>query len=192
MSAADFRLPVTEQDKRYGRNRYAMTTGKYYTAAGLSASVSTPTQNRLRVFPFTVDRTATFDRMATEVTTAVAATLLRWTVHVDNGSGIPGALVLDTGAVGDASTVGVKEATVSLTLTAGVLYWLGCVPQGGNPGLRHHSGAHVGAVGLDQSEISLGVAVGFYQSSIAAAAPDPFVPAGASANAPQVWLRKAA
>ena len=142
---------------------------------------------------FYLDEVTTIDRIGSEVTAAVAATTLRWAIYGDS-SGFPGALVLDTGAVGDASTTGFKEATVNQVLQPG-RYWLGCIPQGGNPTMRSSSGSiGLPGVGLTSTEIVslLSAGVGFFVDNITDAAPATFnTAANATAVAPLVWVRKA-
>ncbi|OZF24606.1 hypothetical protein CH296_28255 [Rhodococcus sp. 14-2496-1d] len=170
-----------------------LRSGKYYGDSGVAFGTATPTADRLRVTPWIVPESGVYDRIASEVTAAVAATTLRWGLYRDGG-GYPGALILDSGAVGDASTVGVKEATIAATLTAGERIWKGVAPQGGNPTMRTLSGSiSLPDVGVDLADISTfsGVAVGYFTSA-AGALPSPFT-AGASVQntAPAIWLRKA-
>lgn len=169
-----------------------LKSGRYYTIPNLGASLAAPTQSRLRIAPITIPHAVTADRIASDVTTAAASSTLRWVVYSDDG-GYPGTNLLDTGASGDSTTTGVKEATISLDLSAG-RYWLGVVAQGGNPTLRSHSTTSAEGVGLAAvADItSVGTPVGFFLDSITGAAPATFT-AGASAAAavPQVWLRVA-
>jgi len=167
------------------------TVGAYYTTPGLPSSTASPTLNRLRLVPFDNDRASKFDRIASEVTGLGAGATLRWVVYSDNGRGYPGALVLDTGAVGDASTTGVKEATVSLTLAAR-RYWVGCIVQGTDSTLRVHSGATAEALGSPLSSLGGTTgALGHFSSNITGAAPGAFpADAPATSQAPMVWLRK--
>lgn len=177
-----------------GRNR-RRTSGRYYTTPVTGITGIAPTQSRLRVYPHYIDEVGgeTFDRIASNVTAFAASAMLRWVIYADS-SGYPGALVLDTGAVGDATIAnGVKEATISQTLQPG-RYWLGCVPQGGNPTLASVANAGIDGVGLTAAEIvsASGAAIGFYLDNITGAAPNPFTAgAGTSPSAPMVWLRKA-
>ena len=139
------------------------------------------------------DASITVDRIGSDVTTAAAASTLRWVIYQDS-NGYPGALVLDTGAVGDSTTTGWKEATITQTLAAGK-YWFGCIAQGGNPTLRASSGSiAMPGVGLSSTEIvSLtGAAVGYFIDNITGTPPSTFTAgAGATATSPLVWVRKA-
>lgn len=176
------------------KRRGSLTTGKYYGAFGVSTVGAAPTADRLRVHEFWVDEDTTFDRIGTEVTTVAASSTLRWVIYRDAG-GYPGALVLDTGAVGDGATAtGWQEATISQLLTAGK-YWVGCVPQGGNPTLRSASGSiAMPGVGLTSAEVVtfVGAGVGYFINAVSGAAPATYTAgASATAQAPLVWLRKA-
>lgn len=165
-------------------------SGRYSSISGVTAGAATPTQSRLRIYPMMINASVTVDRLSTPVSTAVAATTLQWVIYNNSGA-YPGTLLLDTGAVGDASTTGLKEATVNITLPRG-LVWLGCIAQGGNPGLTHVNGGF-SAVGMTYSTADItsgGTQVGYFIDNVTGAAPTTF-PAGAtaSANCPQVWLR---
>jgi hypothetical protein len=88
----------------------------------------------LTALPFSVGRATTFDRKGIEVTTLAAATNLRMGIYNDAGG--PGSLLLDAGlTTSDASTTGLKEATISQALPVG-LYWVVVVAQGGTPTVR--------------------------------------------------------
>lgn len=171
-----------------------LASGKYYGANGVPMATGTPTQDRLRLFPWVVPETATYDRIGSLVTTAVAATTLRWAIYRDS-AGWPSTPILDTGSVGDASTTGWKEATISQTLVAGRRVWLGLVANGGDPGLRMFSGTtSLPDVGLTSAEIaalSNSAGAGVFQGSVTAEVPATFAGTQASNVAPAVWLRRA-
>ena len=69
------------------------------------------------------------DRIAIEVTTAVADTVIRLGAY-KNDEGQLGDLLFDAGTV-DSSTTGVKELTISQTLPRGIV-WLTAAAQGGS------------------------------------------------------------
>lgn len=174
--------------------RSIFQTGRYYTTPGASVTSTTPTQSRLRVARFDIDGSQRFDRVGTQVATAAASTTLRWLIYNDV-DGIPsGAPVLDhLGTADNAATTGFKEATIDLTLDTGS-YWVGVVPQGGNPGLISHVNANLPGLALTTAEIealSGGGMAGFYMNGVTGAGPT-FSITGASANAPAVWMRAAA
>ena len=81
-----------------------------------------------RFSPWTVRRTMQFVRIGAEVTAAgEAGSVVRLGIYADDGTGYPGALVLDAGTIaGDSATV--QEITIAQVLTPG-LYWIGGVVQ---------------------------------------------------------------
>lgn len=92
-----------------------------HTAQTTSGAV---TSGRLYAIPFFVPRTITLDRIAINVTTLVASGKARVGIYTDS-NGEPGSLVAGTDVAElDTSATGVKASTVSVTLTAGSLYWL--------------------------------------------------------------------
>lgn len=168
-----------------------LTTGLYYNLPGMATTGTTLTQDMMRLSPFDLQRSATFDRLASEVTVAAAGSTLRWVVYADNGRNYPGALVLDTGAVGDGGTVGITEATVNLSLAA-KRYWVGCISQGGNPTIRCYTGTTSPRAGSTLAGLTSGFSAGFRVSGISGAAPATFTATvTAASQAPMVWLRAA-
>lgn len=167
------------------------TPGNYYIPPGMATTAASPTLNRLRLVPHDIPRPMRFDRLSSEVTTLGAGATLRWVAYADNGRSYPGALVLDTGAIGDASSIGSKEATVDLTLGAR-RYWLGCLVQGFDASLRMFGSSSARGVGAPLANIGGGIALGYFTSGVTGAAPLVFPTVAASTSqAPIVWLRKA-
>lgn len=90
--------------------------GRFY-GIGMAYEVSsgtgaTTTANQLRVAPWELKKTATFDQILTEVTTLVGASNFRLGVWADNGNRYPGALLVDSGVMSGAAT-GVITAAIS-------------------------------------------------------------------------------
>ncbi len=109
-------------------------TGEYMITtmgAGGATGTQAGSANRMELFPFTARADTAVTGLAVNVTTLVAAALGKIVVYDSDGTGRPNALVLETGDL-DFSTLGVKTATVSVTLRQGKTYWLG---------LRHNSTA---------------------------------------------------
>lgn len=102
---------------------YAKFTGLYYSSALVSgdAVIDTPSENYLFAEMFILPRTTTFDRMSISVQTPQVGGKYRIGIYADTGGIYPGALVLDAGEL-NASAAAIVEATVSLTLNAGI-YW---------------------------------------------------------------------
>lgn len=95
---------------------------------------ATSTSNTLgngtgRFTPWVVTRPTAITNLAAEVTAAGdVGSVVRLGIYSDDGTGYPGALLLDAGTIpGDA--IAVAAVTVSITLTPS-LYWVGGVVQG--------------------------------------------------------------
>lgn len=86
--------------------------------------------NRLYVAPVVVVRNMTIDRIAIDVTAGDAGKKARLGIYKDNGSGVPGDLLLDAGEV-DVSDVETDEITISgdQVMLRG-LYWLAVISDG--------------------------------------------------------------
>lgn len=166
-------------------------SGSYYTTPGSVATATRPDQVAT-ASPLLVQKTATFDRIAVEVTTVGAAgSTISLGIYNDNG-GTPGALNTDAGTVAGDGTTGVKTITISVTLTPG-LYWLSARTNTGGtaPTCRAYtSGQHVLGAPLVATNFSAGVG---WSKSFAGTAglPDPFSASGVSDTCTLVALRAA-
>lgn len=175
----------------------AWKAGSFYTPlpTGTIANSSALTLNELRLTPIDVPRATRVDQLAVEVGTAAASGTVRLAIYADTGSSEPGSLLLDTGAVIDASTTGLKTVTVSLALAAR-RYWVGMVNQGAAVSLRAATSASRPGIGVASGNITTAYSNGngascLYQASVSGACPATFVPAGTRSQMPLVHLRAA-
>lgn len=142
-------------------NGYA--AGRYYFAGPTSTSTATLAANTLYCAPFFNLQKQTFTKLGVEIATA-AGTNGRLGIY-NWANGVPTSLVLDAGAVSDAST-GYKEITgLTITLNPGV-YGMAFLPDaavtvrvtGGN-GVQWIAQLALGASGSNvASELNLSVA----------------------------------
>jgi hypothetical protein len=113
--------------------------GEYIQAttgtAGTTTSTLAGAANRMDIYPFTPRADISVDRLAVNVTTAVASALGKIVVFGSDAKGRPDAKLAETADL-DFSTTGVKDGTVALTLRKGRTYWLG---------IRHSSTATLSA-----------------------------------------------
>ena len=115
-------------------------SGSYYShQVATGRGTSALTQNVLRVGPFWVPSAGTYDRIGVEHTVLAGSSTFRLGVYADDGTGQPGALVLDAGTVDTSTVASFQAITISIALSAG-LYWVGGVAQGGNPTMRAQAG----------------------------------------------------
>ena len=171
--------------------------GSYYTPlpTGTIANSSALTLNELRLTPLDVPRATRVDQLAVEVGTAAASATVRLAVYADTGLGEPGVLVLDTGAVIDASTTGLKTVTVSLALAAR-RYHVGMVNQGSAVSLRAATSVSRPGIGATNAGLTTTYSNGngascVYQSSVSGACPSTFTVAGTRSQMPLIYLRAA-
>jgi hypothetical protein len=108
--------------------RIATIAGRYYghrstLGWGAANSASLPmAAGTLYAVPFWVHEAMAIDRIALNVGTASAGNM-RLGIYSANADGLPDARLLDSGELAT-GTIGIKEATVALTLQPGVLYYL--------------------------------------------------------------------
>lgn len=113
--------------------------GEYYASPhGSTTTGLVGTGGALRAAPFLVGKIRTFDRIAVEVITAAAGGLIRLGIYADDGTGYPGTLTIEAGAV-DSATTGLKEIAISQTLTPGT-YWLTSMGEVANATTRIFAG----------------------------------------------------
>jgi hypothetical protein len=107
-----------------------LRTGLYYRTVPTTSLTTSATlgNGNLRCTPFWVPSSLTLSKIGAEVTSAGdAGSKLRLGIYADDGTGYPGALVVDAGTIaGDSATV--QEITISQALTPG-LYWIACAVQ---------------------------------------------------------------
>lgn len=100
--------------------------GAYISPLLVANSLTTIAGAALRCdfIPFISMRSVSVDRIGVEVTTLLASSTALVGIYADTGSGAPGARLVGGGTSLGCSTVGLKEETISITLQAGVVYWL--------------------------------------------------------------------
>lgn len=163
-----------------------LVSGSYYVTAGQNATSTSAvlTNGTLRLTPWFVPNACTLSRVGCDISSAGdGGSTVRIGIYADNGSGYPGALVLDagsefiSGAINGASNT-VQEVVVSKALAAG-LYWVGGVVQGvtvTQPTVRIPTGnPMLGNIPLGTSAPSAAVSVlAVTQTSVTAALPTTF------------------
>ena len=104
--------------QRYKSSRY------YYVSSPGANTGGTQNNQQMKAVPWPVAERIVIDRLFVDISTAGnAGSLVRLGVYSDDGTGEPGALLVNAGTI-DASTTGVKEITLAspFTLEPG-LYW---------------------------------------------------------------------
>lgn len=162
---------------------------------GLTATTANTLGNgTLRLCPVFIPIEKTLDRIGAEITGAgESGSTLRLGIYRDDGTGFPGALLLDAGTI-DATSATVQQITINQVITPGV-YWIGGAVQGApttQPTVRNvstfaHSG--VGTAGGSAAVPNQGL-VGYSQAAVTAGLPATFtttVTIGGSA--PRVFWR---
>lgn len=107
----------------------ALQSGSWYRFPAVATLTAVAqAAGSLRVAPKYIPNAVTLDRLGAEVSvTGDAGSLVRLGIYADDGTGKPGALMLDAGTIlGDSATV--QSITISKALTAG-WYWFGAVTQ---------------------------------------------------------------
>jgi hypothetical protein len=106
--------------------RTGSTDDRRYAAGAIGATAiatGAAVANVLRVLPFIPPTTITVDRISCYVSTLVAGKV-RLGIYANGDNLYPSTLLADSGEL-DTGTTGIKDATISASLTAGTLYWIG-------------------------------------------------------------------
>ena len=187
--------PVTAETVGAGWYQAGYISGQYYLANSAQAASTSAALGfgTLRVSPWIVTATVPVVRLFAEHTVAGdAASVLRLGIYADDGTGKPGALIVDGGTLATGGTAAAAEVTISKTISPG-LYWVGGVVQGSGtqPTIRTTS------VSTIPSVIPLGttlpvantVASGWSVSGVTAALPDPFGTPSTTSVQPRVGFK---
>jgi len=169
-----------------------LVAGLYYAGPAANAGTTSPANGVCRWGPFLVAKAGTVDRIGVEITVSGSAgALLRLGIYSDDGSGRPGARVLDAGTIDGTQAAASYDITVSQALTPG-LYWLACAWQGGPT-----TGATIRTVSTPSVVVAFSsppanqFSTGYTASAVTGALPDP-APAVSPNNAPaRVYVRAA-
>lgn len=105
-----------------------------YVLNALSNATIAPAQSEVRVSWIFLDDPLTIDRIAVEVSVGAASSFIRPVIYSSDSNGRPSTVLVDGGQI-DASTNGIKEATVAAVIPRGITWW-GSISQGGAPTLR--------------------------------------------------------
>lgn len=132
----------------------------------------TPVLDQLYAWPYVVPYPMTLDRISVYVATAQTSSEVRLGLYSNGSDDRPGSLILDAGTVSAAST-GQKDATISQSVAAGML-WMACVVQtaGGTTALWN-----VGPYMWNRVPTSSAMTTDYhsvYVSSVSGALPNPF------------------
>lgn len=163
-----------------------------YWAPPIQRATSGLIDGFLYTYPVYVPRDCTIDRIGAEVTAAAAASTITLGIYADNGSGRPGALVLDAGTInGNSATA--QEIVINQRLTGDRIYHLVMLCDGGAPTVRTTNTTVSGFRGRTSS---LAEAVGgntwhgrFQAGIIGVALPNPAVTTSVLASAPIIAVR---
>lgn len=173
----------------------AFVSGRYYVvppvqSSGTSATLGVGT---LRLQMFMAPNACTLSRIGAEVVTpGDAGSKFRLGIYNDDGTGRPGALLIDAGVIaGDSGTV--QELTINQSISAGI-YWIGGAVQivtTTQPTMRTSSQG-----GTQYVEASVGSAppsnwgnIGVTGTGVVGALPNPFVFANYAGSVPRVFVK---
>lgn len=173
-------------------------SGYYYLAGyGPSSTTGAATVNTLTAFPFVVPNACSITKIGSEVTGAGGSgSVVRIGLYADDGTGYPGALVVDAGTI-DGTSATVQDITLgsSVELTAGV-YWSATVAQVGTaPTLRVWNIPSLMSIPMRLGTSTPGagaLGIGYGQGSVTGALPATFSTSiSAQSSIPRVHLKVA-
>lgn len=172
----------------------ALRTGLWYPALPCTGISTNQLPNQaLRLTPMDVPRALTLTGLAVEVTTAgETGCTFRLGIYGDDGTGYPGALILDAGTVA-ADTTGVKTVTISQALLPGRC-WVGGATQGAAttaPTIRTPANAMV-SIGQTATPGTSSSNIAYSQTGVSGALPSTFTASvAAGGQAPRIYVQVA-
>jgi hypothetical protein len=164
-------------------------SGYYSTGPFALGSPNTMSQDTMWLTPIYAPVAVPLASIGLQVTTAVASTTIRLGIYADNGSGMPGALILDAGTI-DSSTTGFKEITISQAVGPGLL-WLAGVAHTGAPSTAMHGTDQGGLSTSSSSDIANSSSIpGYTQASVTSTLPaNATTTPSASYRAPRILVK---
>jgi hypothetical protein len=115
--------------------------------------------------PIDIPSGVTLSKLAAEITTLAASSLLRLGIYHSDADGLPGALLAEAGTI-DGGTVAVAEvAFASPPAIRGGTYWLAALSEVGNPSARKQQ--CLSAYGSTASDALAAVKGSFFASGVA-------------------------
>jgi hypothetical protein len=182
-------MPITVPQRGLITPPIAPISGRYYSHRSAYYTTTTTLPMTANVFyaaPFFVTAPMTADRIALNITVAAAGgKLLRIGIYAATAAGLPGALLVDSGALA-ADAIATVQATISQALVPGTLYYLAAVTDG-TPSVTGSSAFFSPYGGLDATDVTRQT---LSRSFTFAALPNPWGTANIwGAVAPHVALR---
>lgn len=150
----------------------ALPAGSYrqlYNGMSNSVSSLTASLNRLYLTPFVLNYDLAVVAIGNVVATANATATGRAGIYASDANGLPTGSALVESGVLSASTTGIKETAVSVTLTAGTQYWGAFVNQTTASSWRSISQANLTA--LAHLPASTGVYTHYYVNNVTGSLP---------------------
>jgi hypothetical protein len=145
-------VSLASQEGGWGANRIGvdkLVPGLFYSPNARTDQSAGGAANFKRATPFYNAVTTSYDRIGIQVTTAVAAGLVRLGIYkIENG--VPTSLVVDGGDV-DASTTGQKEVTIAVTLEPG---WYGLTVNRNNITIALRAASVVGRLQIGGTNLT--------------------------------------
>lgn len=164
--------------------------GRYYPAGGPQGPATNPLNlSQLVLIPFECGEAAIFDRIAIEVTTVGAGSVVRLGLY-DSLDGNPNNRLVDGGTVDSSAATGGKEVNINQAVGPG-LYWVAIVAQGGvAPQIRADTAYHSPYVALNGGIPVASTYSSYVQTAaVAGALPATVGAFTANAIAPKAFLR---
>ena len=159
---------------------------------GATIASGTQVKDRLIFTPLFISSAITIDRIGAEVVSGgVSGTTYRLGVYSSNSNDEPGSLLLDAGTI-DTSTTGLKQITISLTLSAGLYYICGA-NQGsaGTPTMRIMNSGTGNYAPVAATSMQSFYAATYIQNSVSGALPSTATPVLGAQGSARIQFRAA-
>jgi hypothetical protein len=173
-----FDIPVGLSD-RQALAGPRMTVGRYYCQPNVASQTSAgPVLDQVYYMPFPIARDCTLDRIGIYITAAAGASgVVRLGLYADDGTGKPGARIVDGGTVVATAATTARSVTINEVVTKG-LYHIAVVGQVNVTGLTIPTGQRASQLigSTDLTTAVQGNARAFVEASVSAGLPSTATP----------------
>jgi hypothetical protein len=122
----------------------------------------------LTLAPIDIPSGVTLAKLAAEITTLAASSLLRLGIYHSDADGLPGALLAEAGTVSGAAVAVVEVAFGTPPAIRGGTYWLAALSEVGNPSTRKQQTLH--AYGSTSTDVLAALKGSYFATGVTAGA----------------------
>lgn len=165
-----------------------VVSGAYYAIPRQTTGTATFAQDFIRYIPFIIHERHTFDRIIIYTTLTTSGSARLGIYDATGSNSMPGALILDAGAVATTAATGERAITITQTMAPGTIYWLAVNFNASTVAAHSQRSVYTEPLWGELAALS-GPQFAATQSFTYGAMPATATPTPAAASTPTIWLR---